>query len=831
VTGPGLVKFTWRQFAAPSSSVEPPSFRVNGSTLRTLSAVDDWIEESVYVPAGQHQISWTNKTGKWGLPTSQVGAEDEMVTAELREQSFQPDGLIEQVSMPGEAVRWSSAFPNATADSDIVINPDQVVLMDEPEVDIRSLMIHGQLLFADTDVHLSTNWLHVMGPSAKLQIGTQEQPVNANIRITLTDPRYVYRELVDLDRELTGSTKGQIRWHVDADGNRTAKWGFGNYKGLMVMDGGTLSIYSASALKRSHTQLAEAAKPGDFSLVVEDSTGWAAGDRIALAPTGYVASEAEEFILSYVDGNTLGLTEPVQYEHSSLIENYIDATGNSRALDMRAEVGLLSRNVVIEGDEKSKDVNYGAHSMFMYPSTVNLSGVEFRNCGQQGSQGRYCVHWHRPYIDNMKAIYTNPEFLEIWDRSWENNRRDPELPTTNAERWDWYMANGNGNQVYAAASAEDRLALDRFLIDSVNATGDYIRNSSIHNSFQRAVNLHGVNGVVVDNNVGFNISNHAFVHAEDGGEFGNTMSRNLAILVTTVRDPAKMAFLKHRVVLPDDLTNARSACFESKTNVAGSTSSCQEEDKAGAFWGENPFNTVTDNVAAGVRGRGNGYFYSSAVVTRTFWDKERGLYLMSGRNVIGDGKDRPVDAPAPAIFINNRAHTISMENEEPELGSGDSNIYPPQLTGTGFFLRAVTNGHSVRGPGIFEIRDLQGYGFQDHGIWMETDMQVDGCVMAASYKRLVITHGSGDDVGIRNCVLVGETTNPQLVTGRDSGQSSDYKQYIAFGPNYGRSSDDFHPFIEDTIVYQHRYQVEFLDPDSKYRKGRPLTYSNVQWAE
>ncbi len=826
VTGPGRVEFSWRKTDATPIHVEAPSFRINGSTARTLNQSATWFDEAIYLPAGEHELTWHNHTGDWIYATKRISAVNDRATGEVRSKEFIPHAIPEIDAWPAGAMRWSEAFPTDAESEQIVIPADQIVIMDEPNVKIGSLMIHGALLFADTDSHLQADWIHVHGPDARLEIGTQEHPVSSNIRITLTDPRYVYREIVDLDRDATGHSQGQILWHVDQDGSESAQRGFGNYKGLMVMGGATLSIYSTSAFKRSWTQLAEPAQPGDNSLALLNTTGWEAGDRIALAPTGYIAGEAEQFTIQSVDDKTVTLEEPVQYHHSALVEHYQDAQGDSRTLDMRAEVGLLSRNVVIEGDDDSNDRAFGAHTMFMYPSTVNISGLELRQCGQRGSQGRYCSHWHRPYVDNMEAIYQNPEFLELWERTWDNANfpRIPDsLPETNPDRWHWYMAGPNGNRVYSHASEEDRQTMDRLLIESIDATGDYIRNSSIHHSFQRAVNLHGTTGVVVDNNVAYNISNHAFVHAEDGGEFGNIMSRNLAILVNNVRNGIDMAFNNRPITTPDDLENTQRACFEHIRQVNNPKSrSCQEENKSSAFWGENPFNTLIGNVAAGVRERGNGFFYGSAMVTRTNWDDERGLYLMSGREVRGDGwQDRGVVAPAPMIFADNRAHTISMTDEQPELGWGDANVYPPEVTGMGFFFRRFSSSRSEFGPGDFIIKNVEGYGFQDHGLWIEPDMHVDGCVLGAGYKRLVVPQGHRNNIGIRNCVLLGETTNPQLESGRDDGEGR--LTYTAFGPNYGRSSDDFQPFIHDTIVYQHGDGLEFVDWEGD------IDVQGVQW--
>ena len=59
---------------------------------------------------------------------------------------------------------------------------------------------------------------------------------------------------------------------------------------------------------------------------------------------------------------------------------------------------------------------------------------------------------------------------------------------------------------------------------------DFIRNSSIHHSFQRCVTIHGSEGVHVQSNVCFRTFGHAF-YLEDGIETSNVFERNLIMSV------------------------------------------------------------------------------------------------------------------------------------------------------------------------------------------------------------------------------------------------------------------------------------------------------------
>src|SRR5690242_10445393 len=58
--------------------------------------------------------------------------------------------------------------------------------------------------------------------------------------------------------------------------------------------------------------------------------------------------------------------------------------------------------------------------------------------------------------------------------------------------------------------------------------GQYVRNASIHDTYNRCVTVHGTNDVQVENNVTYNTVGHCFF-MEDGIEHGNQFVHNLAI--------------------------------------------------------------------------------------------------------------------------------------------------------------------------------------------------------------------------------------------------------------------------------------------------------------
>ncbi len=130
---------------------------------------------------------------------------------------------------------------------------------------------------------------------------------------------------------------------------------------------------------------------------------------------------------------------------------------------MRAEVGLLSRNVVYRGDPETSSQNlYGAHIMLASPGDESVIGrienCEFFDVGQAFKLGRYPIHFH--------------------------------------------------------------------MIGTV--TKSYIKNNSIHQTYNRATTLHGVHYLTVTGNVAYKAMGHT-IFIEDAIETNNLIENNLVV--------------------------------------------------------------------------------------------------------------------------------------------------------------------------------------------------------------------------------------------------------------------------------------------------------------
>ena len=164
-----------------------------------------------------------------------------------------------------------------------------------------------------------------------------------------------------------------------------------------------------------------------------------------------------------------------------------------------------------------------------------------------------------------------------------------------------------------------------------DAKGQYIKNASLHDTYNRCVTVHGTNFLRVENNVTYNTVGHCFF-LEDGIEHGNEFIKNLAIQTKchTSLDcvPTNLAANGER---DSNRQNYRERSFNGKTLLPS-------DNTVAAYWITNPDNSFIDNVAAG--SDENGFWLSlpehpqgafkDSEVSKTIWPKRTPLRAFKG---------------------------------------------------------------------------------------------------------------------------------------------------------------------------------------------------------
>ncbi|XP_054569214.1 cell migration-inducing and hyaluronan-binding protein [Eptesicus fuscus] len=416
-----------------------------------------------------------------------------------------------------------------------------------------------------------------------------------------------------------------------------------------------------------------------------DVRSWQPGDTVVVASTDYSMYQAEEFRVLPCRAcapNQVRVAGKPRYMH---IGEEIDG------VDMRAEVGLLSRNLVIAGEMEAGCYPYTSHicSFFDFDtfgghikfargfSAAHLEGVELRHMGQQ-LVGQYPIHFHLAGDLDERGGY------------------DP--PT-------------------------------------------YVRDLSIHHTFSRCVTVHGSNGLLIKDVVGYDSLGHCFF-TEDGPEERNTFDHCLGLLV------------KAGTLLPSDRDSRMCKAITEDAFPGYIPKPRQDCNGVSTFWMANPNNNLVNCSAAGSEETGFWFIFHHVPTGPSV-----GTYSPGYSEHIPLGR-----------FHNNRAHSnyragMIIDNGVKTTEASAKDKRP--------FLSIISARYSPhqdadplkpRVPAI--IKHFTAYKNQDHGAWLRGgDVWLDSCRFADNGIGLTLASGGtfpyddGSKQEIKNSLFVGESGN------------------------------------------------------------------------
>ena len=162
---------------------------------------------------------------------------------------------------------------------------------------------------------------------------------------------------------------------------------------------GQLEIHGKRRM-RTWTKLATTAEAGSTSILLSEEVDWKPGETIVLSGTQPESDFGidEATVERNIDGYTIVLTQALQHTHTAqmpIIEG--------RQIDLRGAVGLITRNILIRGDNNSVGQQFGVQTVARYSGIFRIENVEIMHCGQAYILGRYCTHSHR--AGNMEGSY------------------------------------------------------------------------------------------------------------------------------------------------------------------------------------------------------------------------------------------------------------------------------------------------------------------------------------------------------------------------------------------------------------------------------------------
>jgi len=211
---------------------------------------------------------------------------------------------------------------------------------------LNLVLVEGSLIFApDSDAsHQRTfDAMYIFISAGYMEVGTEEFPYTSKLTITM------HGEKADTEIPIYGVKVTAVR------------------NGILDMHG--VPRYP------TWTELELTAAPGDNTITLHTAVDWVAGEQIVIAPTSYENHEAEVMTIASIDNSNVNepvitLNGTLAYNHYAGVEYY-----GSHTLEMRAEVGLLTRNVIYRGDPETSGQNrFGAHIMLHSHGDESLIG-------------------------------------------------------------------------------------------------------------------------------------------------------------------------------------------------------------------------------------------------------------------------------------------------------------------------------------------------------------------------------------------------------------------------------------------------------------------------
>lgn len=152
-------------------------------------------------------------------------------------------------------------------------------------------------------------------------------------------------------------------------------------------EGGVLEMHGQK-FAPTWTRLAASTTRGATSISLHQPVDWEVGQTVAIMTTQlvddkYSSHQNEMRLVSSVsaDGTSITLDRALEYDHYG-------------GPEYAAEVALLSRNVVVEGDAASETVRLGGHILCDHGAICHIASVEAYRMGQENVLGRYPFHLH-----------------------------------------------------------------------------------------------------------------------------------------------------------------------------------------------------------------------------------------------------------------------------------------------------------------------------------------------------------------------------------------------------------------------------------------------------
>ncbi|XP_072562121.1 PKHD1 like 1, tandem duplicate 1 [Paramormyrops kingsleyae] len=453
------------------TTVSPHRGGTAGGTKLTITGSNfsmNISEVSVTIAGSVCDVESTNSTHIICITNAQPQSQKAMVRISIGNRGIAKTGNADffYIDVWSSTYTWGGQSPPETG-MFVVITKGQTILLDMTTPVLKMLLIQGgTLVFDEIDIELQAENI-LLTDGGVLQIGTEAAPFQHKAIITL------HGHLRSQELPIYGSKTLGVR------------------QGVLDLHG--------IPIPTTWTHLNETAPAGSSTLTLKQAVTWKAGDQIAIASTGDRHSQMENEMLTIAsvldNGRTLNLSQPLKYTHLGVSVTL----PNGKVFEGRAEVGLLTRNIVIRG---SNNIEWN-DKIEACPDGFDIGEFATQTCfqgrfGEEIGSNQFggCIMFHAPKPDQNLAI-GRLEYVEVFH--------------------------------VGQAFQLGRSPIHWHLVGDVHQKS-YIRGCSIHQAYNRAISIQNTHNLLVEHNVIYDIMGGGFF-IEDGIETGNILQYNLAVFV------------------------------------------------------------------------------------------------------------------------------------------------------------------------------------------------------------------------------------------------------------------------------------------------------------
>jgi hypothetical protein len=289
---------------------------------------------------------------------------------------------------------------------------------------------------------------------------------------------------------------------------------------VLGMRNGVLDLHGTS-IGVSWTYLNNTAEVSSKQIVLKDSVKWPVGGQIVIASTGdrnsQNQSETNYITAISADGKSITLKNPLKYQHLS-----VKRIAGGKEIYIRAEVGLLSRNVVFNAIDCDASTGQDENECNSEKNSDDNSGSISDDNSDDDSddysgKSSICSTGSSNYYSSSGANQFGAILMVSNDQQNQINNEGVIIRISNVEFY-------NVGQLFTLGG----YAINFETIG--DSPSSYISESSIHKSFNRAINIGSTNYLTINRTVVYDILGCAFF-LESGSEIGNTFEYNLAVYV------------------------------------------------------------------------------------------------------------------------------------------------------------------------------------------------------------------------------------------------------------------------------------------------------------